>query len=207
MAFNSYTALKASIASFLARDDLTAQIPDFISLAEARMSRELKTRTQVKRATAATIANTEFIILPTDMRQVKNVKLNSSPNKQLNYVTPAVYYERYPGTGGGTPSVYTVIGAEIGFRPIPDSVQTVEIIYTDEITPLSDTVATNRVLQQHPDIYLYGSLAQAHAFLMDDARATQYDGLFSRIIEEIKNQTDAERFSGSLSISTSYSGA
>ena len=80
MAFNSYTALKASIASFLARDDLTAQIPDFISLAEARMSRELKTRTQVKRATASTIANTEFIILPTDMRQVKNVKLNSSPN-------------------------------------------------------------------------------------------------------------------------------
>lgn len=206
MALNSYTALKASIASFLARDDLTGQIPDFIALAEARMSRELNTRNQVKRATAATIANTEFITLPTDMRQVRGVKLNSNPNKLLDYVTPSVYYDIYPGTGGGTPSVYTIIGAEIGFRPIPDSVQTIEIIYSDAIDSLSDSVSANTVLTQHPDIYLYGSLAQAHAFLMDDARATQYDGLFSRIIDEIKNQTDAERYSGSLSIKTSYSG-
>ena len=49
MAFDTYANLKTAIANFLARDDLTTQIPDFISLAEARMSRELDTRSQEKR--------------------------------------------------------------------------------------------------------------------------------------------------------------
>ena len=54
MAIGTYSELQSSIASFLARDDLTTQIPDFISLAEARMSRELRSaRSQEKRATAS----------------------------------------------------------------------------------------------------------------------------------------------------------
>ena len=53
MAVDTYTNLQAAIANFLARDDLTAQIPDFITMAEARMSRELETRSQEKRVTAS----------------------------------------------------------------------------------------------------------------------------------------------------------
>ena len=37
MALSSYSDLKASVASWLHRDDLTTQIPDFICLAEADM--------------------------------------------------------------------------------------------------------------------------------------------------------------------------
>ena len=37
MAFSTYSDLKTSVANFLARDDLTSQIPDFIRLAGARM--------------------------------------------------------------------------------------------------------------------------------------------------------------------------
>ncbi len=55
MAISSYTDLQTSIANFLARDDLTSVIPDFIQLAEARMSRELDTRSQEKRAIAPTV--------------------------------------------------------------------------------------------------------------------------------------------------------
>ena len=46
MSLDTYSNLQTSIANFLARDDLTTNIPDFISLAEARMSRELDTRSQ-----------------------------------------------------------------------------------------------------------------------------------------------------------------
>ena len=38
MAIGTYAELKTAIANFLARDDLTDRIPEFISLAEARMS-------------------------------------------------------------------------------------------------------------------------------------------------------------------------
>ena len=39
MTITNYTQLKSTIADFLARDDLTSQIPTFIQLAEGRMSR------------------------------------------------------------------------------------------------------------------------------------------------------------------------
>jgi hypothetical protein len=52
MSIGSYAELKTAIANFLARDDLTAQIPMFIQLAEGRMSRELETREQEKRSTS-----------------------------------------------------------------------------------------------------------------------------------------------------------
>lgn len=48
MSISTYAELKTAIANFLARTDLTEQIPNFIQLAEARLSRELETRDQEK---------------------------------------------------------------------------------------------------------------------------------------------------------------
>ena len=44
MAFTTYTELKSVVADYLARTDLTAQIPDFITLAEVRLKRDLRIR-------------------------------------------------------------------------------------------------------------------------------------------------------------------
>jgi hypothetical protein len=44
MALNSYTNLKTAIANFLARDDLTSEIDDFIDLTEADFNRRLRVR-------------------------------------------------------------------------------------------------------------------------------------------------------------------
>ena len=46
MSIGNYAELQTAIANFMARSDLTSQIPDFITMAEARMSRELETREQ-----------------------------------------------------------------------------------------------------------------------------------------------------------------
>ena len=42
MALTNYTGLKASIADFLNRDDLTSVIPDFVALAEAQINRDVR---------------------------------------------------------------------------------------------------------------------------------------------------------------------
>ena len=68
MAITTYTDLQAGIANFLARSDLSAQIPDFITLAEARLSRELETRSQEKRSVANLVVGDEYIYLPSDFR-------------------------------------------------------------------------------------------------------------------------------------------
>lgn len=204
MAITTYAELQTSVANFLARDDLTAQIPDFIALAEARMGRELDTRSQIKRVTAETVAGAEFIDLPTDLRKIQGIKINSNPVKLLDYATSYDYYNLTPSNGTGTPSYYTVVGTAIGLRPIPDSVLTIEMIYSDDIDALSSTNTTNTILTRHPDAYLFGALAAASVFLMDDARAAQFDQVFSRTIDEMKRDTDDAKFGGSLAMRSDY---
>jgi len=206
MAITSYAELQTAIGNFLARSDLTDRIPEFISLAEARMSRELNSRSQEKRATAATIASDEFISLPTDLRKIRLVKLNTDPVGVLDYASPTDFYTTYPSSGGGRPKYYTVIGSEIALRPIPDSIYTLELIYGEDIAALSSSNTTNTILTRHPDSYLYGSLSAAYIYLMDEARAAQYDTLFSRSIVEINNSNDRAYYSGTLSMKSDYSG-
>ena len=54
--FTDYTTLQATIANYLARSDLTASIPEFIRLAEDRLSRDLRIRQTLKLATTTTTA-------------------------------------------------------------------------------------------------------------------------------------------------------
>lgn len=64
MALTTYTELKTSIADWLNRTDLTSTIPDFISLAEAQIERQLRTRQMLTRTTLTIDA--EFESTPTD---------------------------------------------------------------------------------------------------------------------------------------------
>ena len=205
MSIGSYQELKDAIANFLARDDLTAQIPDFIQLAEARMSRELETREQEKRATATLTAGDEYIALPTDMREIRSVKLNVSPVKVLSYFSPIGLDNQYSSDGQGRPEGYSIVGKEMKLRPIPDTGYTAEIIYIGTLPAISDTVTPTLFLRS-PDLYLYGSLAEAYAYLLDEGRATQYDAKFSRGIQEVKVDEQRSHYGGgSLQVASIYS--
>ena len=85
MALNSYAALKASIADFLNRSDLTAVIPDFITLAEAEMNRRIRMAALVKRADAT--IDSEYTSFPSDLQQIKSLYLKTSPITKLVFLT------------------------------------------------------------------------------------------------------------------------
>ena len=205
MAITTYTELKSAVANHLARTDLTSVIPDFISLAEARLSRELETRDQEKRATATMTSGDEYIALPTDLREVREVKVNQNPIKVLEYMSPVSIDSNFSSGASGTPQAYSIVGQELKLRPIPDSSDTLEIIYIGSLTALSDSSLTNDMLTRHPDAYLMGSLVEAYQYLMDDQRASLYDAKFSRIIEEVrKDEQRAHYGTGSLQIQSIY---
>ena len=197
MAIGTYSELKTAIANFLARDDLTDRIPEFISLAEARMGRELSTRSQEKRSTATISGGDAFVSLPTDLRSVRLVKLNTAPTEVLEYYTPVRLNEMYASGATGKPRAYTVIGAEIKFAPTPDADYTAEIVYGEGADTLSDSNTINTILTRHPDAYLYGSLAAAGVYLMDDQKTGLYEQLFTRSIGEIRREEDEGKHAGS----------
>ena len=142
--------------------------------------------------------------LPTDLREVREVKLNTSPNTVLEYRSPTALDSQFSGAGG-KPLAYSIVGTEIKFRPIPDSDYTAEIVYIGSLEALSDSNATNNILTRHPDAYLNGALVEAYLYLMDDARAQVYDQKFSRAIEEIKKDEQRAHYgTGTLHMTSIY---
>lgn len=205
MSISTYTELKTSVAAFLARSDLDSQIPNFIQLAESRMSRELETRDQEKRATATLTSGDEYIALPTDLREVRSITLDTNPKTVLTYYSPTSLDSTYSSGGSGKPLGFSIVGGEMKLRPIPDSSYTAEIIYVGGLSALSDSNLTNVVLTRHPDAYLYGALAEAYAYLLDETRAAQYMQRFSLAIDEIKvDEQRAHYGTGSLQIQSIY---
>ena len=79
MAIVDYSSLQAAIASWLLRDDLTAQIPDFITFAEASIARDLRHPYQEKRIEAD--LDERYEALPNDFLEMR--RLHISGGKQL----------------------------------------------------------------------------------------------------------------------------
>mgnify|MGYP000539547100 FL=1 len=207
MSIGNYAELQTAIANFMARSDLTSQIPDFITMAEARMSRELETREQEKRSQATLTAGDEYILLPNDFREVREVKINASPTRVLSYYSPSALDSMYSSNGQGMPEGYSIVGLEMKLRPIPDSAYTSEIVYIGSLPNISN-ITTPTLFIRSPDLYLYGALAEGYAYLLDEARAAQYDQKFTRILEEIKVDEQRSHYgTGSLTIKSAYSQA
>ena len=205
MSIGNYAELQTAVANFMARSDLTNQIPDFITMAESRMSRELETREQEKRSQATLTAGDEYILLPNDFREVREVKINASPTRVLTYYSPSALDSMYSSNGQGMPEGYSIVGLEMKMRPIPDSAYTSEIVYIGSLPNISNTT-TPTLFIRSPDLYLYGALSEGYAYLLDEARAAQYDQKFTRILEEIKVDEQRSHYgTGSLQIKSTYS--
>ena len=199
---DNYTELKAFIADFLARDDLTTQIPTFVSLAEQRMSSELQIALLEATAQIAVSANASTADLPTDLRSIREVAMIDADNDRtvLEYVTPSQWNTRDQDANQTKTEFYTVVANQIKLMATPSAAITLEITYNGGVAALSDAAPTNTMLTRHGDAYLHGSLKQAFDFLQDEQRSIYHDAQFTRCLAEIDRDSDKQRFGNDLQV-------
>jgi hypothetical protein len=195
MAIDSYTKLKTSIASWIDRDDLTDVIPDFISLAEDRINRHIRVRSMEHRAEMSTVANQEYYGLPDDYIQMRHFALKTNPSVDLNYMTPE-RFEIEMGSGVGKPKFYTLIGDEVRLGPKPGGVYTAEMVFYRKFSHLSDSLTSNKLLEDHSDLLLYGSLLEAEPFVKNPESAKMWGLYFNQAIDAIAAADEKDRHSG-----------
>ena len=197
MAISTYSELTTAVANWLDRDDLTLRIPEFISLAEAKFNRTLRLRSMEAMYSADTIGSQRNLALPTGYIQMRNFQVNTSPLTTLSYVTPEIYDRLWGGSTLGIPKFYTILANEVSFGPIPASVVEVEMLFYKNFTNLSSTVATNWLITNAPDAYLYGAMVQAEPFIMNDERVALWGAFLNKAIQELQEQDNKDRHSGS----------
>ena len=196
MSFSNYSALQTTLASYLGRTDLTAMIPTFITLAEARLQRELRTRPMLKSATATMTGGDNTVGLPTDFLEMRDLFTQGNPRMPVSYMSPSAFTRNARATESGRPVDYSVIGSEMNFAPIPDGAYVLEMLYYYKPDALSSTNASNVFLANYPDLLLYGSLAQAEPYLMNDARLATWASLYASTLELITTSDDSSEYNG-----------
>ena len=196
MALTDYSSLKTSVASYLARSDLTNQIPDFIRLAEERLARDLRTRKMLVVARANTTASDSTVGLPTDFLEMRDMHLRTTPVQSLTYRSPNAFYAGSRTTDIGKPIDYTILASEIQFAPTPDTAYSVQMLYYAKPQYLSDVNITNAFLANYPDALLYAALGEAEPYLMNDARLQTWAALYDRSVTAINTADQSSEYGG-----------
>lgn len=183
MAITDYTSLKAEVATYLHRDDLTATIPTFISNCEYRIARALRVSQLLTTSTVAVSAAAASAALPTGFLQMANVKI--STGAELQYVPPDRIDKE---SGAGTPWLYTLMGSTIVVAPTWTAGGNLSCTYWKKETALSDSATTNWYTSNCPDALLFGSLMEAAPFLMNDNRIAIWKEFFNNAVDSLNMQ-------------------
>lgn len=195
MSITTYSQLKASIANWLNRDDLTAVIPDFIALAETDINRRVRHWRMEKRSTAS--IDSRYTELPPEF--LEPIRFHLDVNESPLELTGSSELQKSRGKTldqPGTPQFYAVTGSQLEVWPLPDGTYTGELYYFAKTSPLNDETATNWVLQYHPDVYLYGALTHSAPYLADDQRAAVWASLYQSAIDGINANNEDAKFGG-----------
>ena len=197
MALSTYDELKASIADFLNRDDLTSIIPDFITLAEKNLNRNVRHWRMEKRSTAN--VNAQYSSLPVDFLEPIRLTLNTADTNTLEMVN-AFEISRLRAANLdtiGRPINFSILDGSIELFPTPDATYVLEILYYGTINPLNSSNTSTWVLQYHPDAYLYGALVHSAPYLQEDQRITTWAALYQKCIDDINSESEKAKTSGS----------
>lgn len=187
MPITTYAELQTSIAEFLNRDDLTAKIPDFITLAEAQMNAELRHWRMEKRATAE--MDTQYTALPQDFIQPVRFIITGSQVSSLSQTDSKTIADLRAANNNasGRPTEYSIMDGAIEAFPTPDTTYTLELLYFKTLDPLNNVTTSNWVLEYYPNAYLYGALLHSAPYLMEDQRINTWGAFYRKAIDDINN--------------------
>ena len=187
MSITSFSELKTAVGDWMARSDLTSNIPDFITLFESEANRRLRVRQMM--VTNVTTPSSGQFSLPTDYLQwVRVTYIGSSDKRNLEYVHPSYLQSQYPDTPSDVPSVFTVEGSTDATAVVkimgPDANE-IDFVYYQKLTALSTSNTSNWLLAAHPDLYLAGSLVEANVFVKDYDTAAVWKGRRDTLFEDV----------------------
>lgn len=190
MAVSNYSELQTAVQNWAHRGDLTsAQIQEFIALAEADMQVRAKLTQWEQDATVTITAGSGP--LPSDFASMKSVRFGSE-YPTLTQVSPQKYQYLESATDSGIPVNYAIIGDEL--KVVSVATGTATILYTARFTPLSNSATTNSLLTLFPDCYLQGALAQFGIWSKDDVATARHGALFDAALSRVKKYTSDRRY-------------
>lgn len=189
MALSTYAELLTELDAWLNRSDLTARIPALVRLLESRVNRILRVPEMEAETTFTLASGVDTYALPDDFLAARSVIYD---DEELLGVTPATLRSNYD-TAEGIPIAYAIVGTDMVMAPTPNAADTATLNYFQSIPALTADNTSNWLLTKYPDLYLWGSLTMAEAYLRDDERVAVWKSAWDEALAEIVRAGNKQR--------------
>ena len=215
----TYAELKAEIALYLNRTDLTARIVYWADMAKTSIERgqfildgkSVAVNWNCMKKRQTTSSAEAYITMPSKIKEVRWMKiLYDTRYYDLVQKSPEHALTLYPfvaGTGIPTdrPKIYAFLDeqSEILVRPTPDQSYTYDIgfyAYSDLMT----TTDTNWWLTNAWELLMYGALIQAEPYIFNDPRMATWKGLYEEGIMKLAKAEKAASDAGKAMVMQPY---
>lgn len=174
------------------------QLAAYIRRAEGRIHRALAIKPVSPMQTSVAFSVTgETANGPADMVRPFALELTDGANRQeIEFIArenmTALQYanvarsQTYQSTAGDGffPRYYTLVDQVLRFWPAQSATLTGTLYYYQQLPSLSESVQTNWLLLEHPDVYLDGALYYAYRAMPDIEKASLMKGIFEESLAE-----------------------
>lgn len=204
----TWTELKAEVADYAHRADLTTPIPTLIGKGETRLARDLLIPPLLSSATVAISAAASSGTMPTGAFAVASVQIASA--EKLHYVTPDTIPVALAQAGSvEKPVFFSWRGTTLLISPSWTAGGNLTVQYFKQEDALSGSVSTNWYIANAPEALLYACMIETMSYINAEEIklkkwASAYEDARDRILEQYGTVDVIAR---ARSMGTSNSGA
>lgn len=204
MSLTTYGELKAAIAARAARSDLTALIPDFVTIAHFNILNGLFGPSGDYLIPPLRIFDmlAEDTLTPSEGEatlgaaclQVRKVTSATTGAKPLVFKSPVDFGGMPMRNDSGIPQFYTVEGATLKIAPFNGN--TLTVWQYETIDALVDDSDTNAIFTRCPQAYLFAAMAELNDHIRQHDRAAFYLAKAGGVVGAANRASDAREQGG-----------
>lgn len=205
----NYTTLKADIADWIARSDLSSSVVDsIIDLAEARINRKLRIRA-METVYFRSLDSDAKAAVPTGYRQWKGTFLyKGTPDTEdtFNALANTLVSPLKAGDLSGAAADFknsstsgqyvSRIGSNFYVHGKPSGTYSLGGIYYAGFTALDADNLTNWLTDNAPDLLLSGTLFEASTYIKSESEMQFWATRFGALIDDVQAESDRELWAG-----------
>jgi len=209
----TYSSLVANLTAYAERigdTGMIEKIPFFITLAEYRVSQEVKVLPAINFVTGNFVSGTSVYQKPGRLRDFEFINFSAGAsgfettppfNRRINLLKRAYDFcrEFWPDpTVTGVPQYYADYGmGNMLIVPTPNAAYPFEIGYYERAEPLTDSNQTNWMTIYAPNLLMYACMWEMQLFLKNFEMAKEWQELYNRAARALSNEdvlqsTDAQ---------------
>jgi hypothetical protein len=187
----TYSSLITAVQDYCARGDVASFAPNWVQNFEEKFYRQPKNFGPWMEETLNSTIASNVIPLPAGYVGLKYAYINGAPSSRLERASLDQVLGTYPrGSGTGVPRWICRERNNLIFGPEPDSTYTVKGVYWSKPTAMRSyggDAATHWLIQNAPDLCIYGALIEAEPFLKNDARVRLWSELYSAALKDYRD--------------------